>query len=151
MASRYYEQAHLNVPGWEAPLLRLGEVSLQLGDLDGAVSWYQRAEVLPTSTTREPAAVQACVAREREERLEAGTCARYAATWREPGRVRRASLESLLATEPDLAPAWADLVALLDDPALQLAAIEEGLAQDPDPATYGILMVHRTMLMRQGY
>ena len=48
---------------------------------------------------------------------------------------------------PRFAPAWEDLANTLDRDVDRLAAIERGLAAEPDPETKGMLLINKALVL----
>lgn len=139
-AIRYYEQAHRSAPGWAAPLLGLGRSALHQALPEQALAWFDLAAALDAPVdARSGQVLGECVRREQASAVPLGTCANYV----EARRQGAPALRTLLAEAPALAPAWAELVPLLADPAARADAIMRGLAADPEPGTFGVLVVHR--------
>ena len=138
-ASRYYQQAHKAAPGWGQPLLGLGTAGLHLADLDAAGKWFGILSTLDDPVlVRAGQALGECVRREYAGEVGEGTCRTYAAA-----RGDMAALEALVVLAPMLAPAWCDLALEHPDPATRAEALARGLASDPEPATWRILVVVR--------
>ncbi len=143
-AYRYYDQARRTTPGWADPLAGLGRSVLHQGDLDEAAAWYDALAALEAPVlARTGQALGECVRREGSGAVPAGTCVRYAAA-RESGAE---ALQQVLVEAPSLAPAWADLGALLQDSGLREEAIGRGLEADPESGTFGVLVVQQQVLL----
>jgi hypothetical protein len=147
IAGRYFGQAHRNAPDWKAPLTALGRVSLETGALTMALQWFDALGALPEDRDRMGAALSECVRRELALTVPHGVCRQYFYARIESDERRRAALESVLSLAPELAPGWADLVALIEDPASRHAAIDRGLAANPDSLSWGVLAAQRQALL----
>ena len=144
VAYRYYDQARRTTPGWEEPLEGLARSALHQGQLERAGAWYDALAVLDApAPARTGQALGECVRKERGGAVPAGICARYA----EARQSGREALQEVLVDAPGLAPAWADLGGLLEDPVLRSAAVEQGLQGEPEPGTFRVLVVQQQVLL----
>ncbi|GLW70567.1 hypothetical protein Kpho02_28660 [Kitasatospora phosalacinea] len=69
--------------------------------------------------------------------------------WVEDPAAKRAALHSITTRFPGFPPAWNQLSQLLTDHAERAAAVERGLAGDPDPETRGALLINRALLLKR--
>lgn len=67
--------------------------------------------------------------------------------WIRDSRTRAEAVRDLVKRLPQFAPAWMELVFLTDQKDERLAAIENGLAANPDPETKGILQINKALTL----
>lgn len=143
------DRANELAPGWPYPVYDAAYTHLLQGDTAWAEELYAEVDRL------EPRGFFTCkttldmLRRERTGELPAGFSQAFLMLeWAdEPGK--RAALEHIVARYPGFAPAWKELAALLEDPAGQLRALENGLAASPDPETWGMLLLNKAAIIGQ--
>ena len=135
-------------PGWPYPIYDMAYTFLLMNDADNARKYYRKTlELAPRGFFTAITALDA-LEREKKGDLQAGTYLAYLSReWLDdPGK--KAELVRLLVTKvPRFAPAWEDLANTLDRDVDRLAAIERGLAAEPDPETKGMLLINKALVL----
>ena len=145
-------RAHQRVPTWPYPPYDMAYSYLLAGELEQAERWYAVVERLAPRGFFTATTSLATIRRERRGGLPEGFSRAYASLEWLPPAQRRAALEELVVEFPDFAPAWKDLVGLVDSDERRLTAIEHGLAADPDRETAGVLHLNHALLLdRRGH
>ena len=113
-----------------------------MSDFDGARKYYQRT--LELSPRGFFAAMTALHTLEREKNgdLPVGTYLAYVSLeWMQDAAKREHAVREMVERIPQFAPAWKEFASLCDDEGERLAAIENGLAANPDAGTKGMLNI----------
>ncbi len=140
-------RAHQRVPSWPYPPYDMAYSYLLAGELEQAERWYAVVERLAPRGFFTAKTSLATIRRERRGGLPEGFSRAYASLEWLPPAQRRVALEELVVEFPDFAPAWKDLVGLVDTDERRLTAIEHGLAADPDRETAGVLHLNHALLL----
>jgi tetratricopeptide (TPR) repeat protein len=136
--------------GWPYPVYDMAYTFLLTKDADNARKYYRKTvELAPRGFFT---AITALDTLEREQKgdLPAGTYLAYLSLeWLDdPGK--KAKLVRRMVTQvPRFAPAWKDLANTLDGDVERLAAIEKGLAAEPDPETKGTLLINKALVLNR--
>lgn len=140
-------RAHQLEPSWPYPPYDMAFTYLLADDVEQAERWYGVVDRLAPRGFFTAKTALATIQRERRGGLPAGFSRAYATLeWMEPA-ARRGALEELVVEFPDFAPAWKDLAGLLPDDERKLAAIERGLASNPDAETRGVLRLNHALVL----
>src|SRR5262245_10794358 len=122
-------------PDWPYPAYDMAFTYL-LGDyLDEAERWYAHVDALAPRGFFTAKTTLHTIRREQRVELPSGFTKAYALLELQPPEVRVRALEQITAKFPSFAPAWKDYAAQLDDDDARLAALDRGLAADPDDET----------------
>ena len=148
-ALRLLNQAHDLAPSWAYPLYDAAFTHLLMDDPAQAEELYAMVDKM------EPRGFYTCktsldiLRREREGSVPDGFAKSFALLeWTEAAE-KRDILAGIVAQYPDFAPAWKELASLLTDPDEKLAALDQGLAGDPDSDTRGMLLLNKALLLHQ--
>ncbi len=139
-------------PHWPYPVYDLAFTHLLMKDYQNARAYYRKTvDLAPRGFF---AAITALDTLEREQKgdLPVGTYLAYLSLeWMDnPGQKAEAARQ-LVERVPAFAPAWKELAMLSDEDAEKLAAIEKGLAANPDSETKGILQINMALIQdREG-
>ncbi|UWZ83994.1 tetratricopeptide repeat protein [Occallatibacter riparius] len=146
------EQASLLAPEWPYPVYDSAYTFLLMKDFDRARDCYRKT--LKLSPRGFFTAITAAHTLEKEERgeLPPGIYLAYLSLeWLQDPTEKARSVRELVKRCPQFAPGWKELAALAEDDGERLAALESGLAADPDAETEGMLLINRALLFdRQG-
>ena len=145
-----FEQAQTLAPQWPYPSYDAAFTYLMKGDAAKALELYERVDQMaPRGFFTSKTSLQT-LRRERDGRLPPGFARSFATLeWMEDRAQKAAVLRQLTERFPDFAPAWKELASLLTDPEQRLAAIEAGLAADPDAETQTMLLLNKAALLNQ--
>ena len=92
-----------------------------------------------------------CLRRERKGEIGPGAYKMFVLLESRSPSQKKEALNALLKKWPRFPAAWKELSTLLDDDVSRLAAIERGLAYDPDGESRGILLLNKALVLdRQG-
>jgi tetratricopeptide (TPR) repeat protein len=146
------EQASELAPQWPYPMYDMAYTHLLMKDYDGAREYYRKT--LSLSPRGFYTAITAVDTLEKEEKgtLPTGTYLAYLSLeWVEDQGKKARAVRQFVKRLPQFAPGWKELATLADDDREMLAAIEKGLATNPDAETKGMLHVNRALIIeRQG-
>ncbi len=143
-----FQRASNLAPLWPYPAYDTAYTFLLMEETDNARKYYRKTvDLAPRGFFT---AITALDTLEREQKgdLPIGTYLAYLSLeWMdEPGE--KAKLVRKMVTRfPRFAPAWKDFAKTLDTDAEQLAAIERGLAANPDPETKGMLLINKALVL----
>ena len=137
-------------PDWPYPVYDKAYDYLLMEDYDAARVYYsQTVAMAPRGFFTAFTAVD-ILGRELRGEFPPGTYRQYVVLEWVEDRVKRTQLlQAMVDRMPRLAPAWKDLVGLVEDDAERLSAIEKGLAAEPDAETKGMLLINKAVLMDQ--
>jgi len=142
------DEAARLAPDWPYPAYDRAFAHLLLGEFSAALEWYKKTvELSPRGFFTALTAVDV-LTREQAGEFPAGTYRAYLSVeWINDPAERAALLRTLVGRFPRLAPAWRDLSSLINEPEERLAAIERGLACDPDAETRGRLQIDKALIL----
>ncbi|HEY1067352.1 MAG TPA: tetratricopeptide repeat protein, partial [Pirellulales bacterium] len=142
------ERAADNARSWPYPVYDMAFTYLLKGDTEKARKYYRKTiELAPRGFFT---ALTALDALDREARgdLPSGTYLTYLSLeWTKDEKEQAAIVGRLLESSPGFAPAWKSAAVQTDDVAEKLAAIERGLAANPDGETQGILLLNKALVL----
>ena len=142
------ERASSLAPAWPYPVYDMAFTYLLMKDAENARKHYRKAvELAPRGFFT---AITALDALEREAKgdLPAGAYLAYLALeWVDDAGKKADAVQQLVKRVPGFAPGWKELAMQTDTDAEKLAAIEKGLAVNPDAETKGILLVNKALIM----
>lgn len=135
-------------PQWPYPIYDKAYTYLLMGDFNAARAYYERTlELAPRGFFTAITAFDV-LTREQNGEFEPGIYLTYLSLeWMDNPVQKEQILRQLVERFPTFAPAWKDLANLTDDDADRLAAIENGLAAQPDAETHGILLINKAMAL----
>jgi len=143
-------RASVLAPGWPYPIYDMAYTFLLMKNAHNARKYYRKTvELAPRGFFT---AITALDTLEREQKgdLQAGTYLAYLSLeWTDDPATRTELLRKMVTKVPRFAPAWKDLAATLDNDIQKLAAIERGLAVDPDPETKGMLLINKALALNR--
>ena len=135
-------------PQWPYPVYDKAFTYLLMDDFEAARAHYEiTLELAPRGFFTAITAFDV-LTREQNGEFEPGIYQAYLSLeWMGDVDHKEQILRQLVERFPTFAPAWKDLANLTDDDADRLAAIENGLAAEPDAETRGILLINKAVLM----
>lgn len=142
------ERASNLAPAWPYPVYDMAFTYLLMNDSDNARRYY--AKTLELSPRGFFTAITASDALDRELKgdLPAGTYMAYLSLeWMDDAGRRAEAIHQLSNRIPQFAPVWKEQAMLAESNAERLAAIERGLAANPDGESKGILMINKALIM----
>ena len=142
-----FEQASELAP-WPYPLYDKAFTHLLMHDFDAARICYEGTlDLSPRGFFMAITAVHT-LNRERIGDLPRGTYLRFLSLKGLTDEAQKqAAVRELVAQIPQFAPAWKEFALLCDDDDERLAAIETGLAADPDAETKGMLEINKALAL----
>ena len=142
------ERASNLAPQWPYPLYDMAYTYLLMDDDNKARQYYRRTvELAPRGFFT---AITALDTLEREQKGEfpTGTYLEYLSLeWMDDRGKRAEAVRRLAKRVPHFAPAWKELAKISDGDAERLAAIEKGLAAEPDAETKGMLQIDKALVL----
>ena len=119
-----------------------------MADLDGAITYYGKAlELSPRGFFAAITALHT-LTREQNGDLPVGTYLAYVSLeWMKDAAKREHAVREMVERIPQFAPAWKEFASLCDDEGERLAAIENGLAANPDAGTKGMLKINKALAL----
>lgn len=144
-------QAQTLAPQWPHPLYDAAFTVLLQGDAARAEELYSQVDRLAPRGFFTCKTTLDMLRRERcGELFDGFSRAFIQLEWMGSPEQKRGLLQGIVARYPAFPPAWKELSSLLTDPGERMAALEQGLAGDPDPETRGILLINKALLLRDG-
>ncbi len=145
------EKASGLAPAWPYPVYDMAFTYLLMKDAENARKHYRRTvELAPRGFFT---AITALDALEREAKgdLPAGMYMAYLSLeWVDDPEKKAEAVSQLVKRVPSFAPAWKEQAMQAGTDAVMLAAIEKGLAANPDGETKGILLINKALIMDRG-
>jgi tetratricopeptide (TPR) repeat protein len=142
------ERASALAPEWPYPVYDRAYTHLLMADFDGAITCYRKTlELSPRGFFAAITALDTLVREQRRE-LPVGTYLRYVSLeWMTDAAKKEGAVREMVRMIPQFAPAWKELASLYDDDEERLAAIESGLAANPDRGTKGMLEINKALVL----
>jgi tetratricopeptide (TPR) repeat protein len=142
------ERASSLAPAWPYPVYDMAFTYLLMKDAEHARKHYRKTvELAPRGFFTAITALDA-LDREANGDIPAGTYLAYLSLeWMDDAGKKADFVQQLVKRVPSFAPAWKELAMQADTDADQLAAIEKGLAANPDGETKGILLINKALIM----
>jgi tetratricopeptide (TPR) repeat protein len=135
-------------PKWPYPIYDMAYTFLLMQDTANATECYRKTvELSPRGFFT---AITALDTLEREQRgdIPNGTYQAYLSLDAVTERTKKVEMmHHLVAQTPRFAPAWNDIASGLDDDVDKIAAIEKGLAAEPDAETKGMLLINKALVL----
>jgi hypothetical protein len=145
-------RAHLLAPTWPYPLYDAAFTHLLQGDSVKAEALYAEVDRMAPRGFFTCKTSLDCLMRERRGEVPPGFCKAFALLESVDKLTKRRALEGIVAKWPTFAPAWWQLVMILEDDDARFHAIEKGLDANPDPETKGMLLINKALtLARRGH
>jgi thioredoxin-like negative regulator of GroEL len=142
------ERASNLAPEWPYPVYDMAFTYLLMKDAENARKHYRKVvELAPRGFFTAITALDA-LDREAKGDLPAGTYLAYLSLeWLDGAGKKADAVSQLVKRVPGFAPAWKEQAMQADTDAEKLAAIEKGLAANPDGETKGILLINKALIM----
>jgi tetratricopeptide (TPR) repeat protein len=138
-----FTRAAALAPRWPYPLYDRAYTHLLMKNDAAALADYERVlELSPRGFFTAHVAADT-LRREAGGQLMSGLFRAYSMLEHMDEEQRRRIVAQLVEKEPQFAPGWLKWAALAGDPREQLAALERGLAANPDPSTRGMLLLNK--------
>jgi tetratricopeptide (TPR) repeat protein len=119
-------------------------------DYDGARECYRKTLKLSPRGFFTAICALDILEKEHKGDLPTGTYLAYLSLeWMKDQGERARAVRKLVEQLPHFAPAWKDLAALADNDSDRLAALEQGLAANPDPETKGMLRINKALILKR--
>jgi tetratricopeptide (TPR) repeat protein len=141
--ARAYELA----PDWAYPPYDMAFTYVLNGRLDEAEKWYTVVDTIEPRGFFTAKTSLDIIRREQRGELFAGFAKAYAMLEWAPEHQQRQAFAQIAARYPTFAPAWKQLAQLAADDHERLAALDRGLAGDPDDETYGMLVLNKALVL----
>jgi len=147
-AIKLLERASELAPEWPYPVYDRAFTHMLMNDFDGARTYYQRTlELSPRGFFAAITALDTLL-REQNGELPVGTYLGYVSLeWMQDTAKREHAVREMVKKIPQFAPAWKEFASLCDDEGERLAAIESGLAANPDAGTKGMLKINKALVL----
>ena len=135
-------------PEWPYPVYDRAFTHMLMSDFDGARKYYQRTlELSPRGFFAAITALNT-LTREQNGDLPVGTYLAYVSLeWMQDAAKKEHAVREMVERIPQFAPAWKEFASLCDDEDERLAAIENGLAANPDAGTKGMLNISKALVL----
>jgi tetratricopeptide (TPR) repeat protein len=146
-ALELFHQAHKADPTWPYPPYDIAFTYLLHDHLDEAETWYAVVDQLAPRGFFTAKTSLDIIRREKRGEVFKGFAKAYAMLEWEDKETRRTALRQIVERYPGFAPAWKDLAALTDGDQEKLAALDHGLAGNPDDETYGVLISNKALVL----
>jgi tetratricopeptide (TPR) repeat protein len=144
------EKASLLAPHWPYPVYDTAYTLLLLKDFNRAREWYRKTLKLSPRGFFTAITALDCLEKERKGNLPAGTYLAYLSLeWMQDPAEKARAVRQLARQAPHFAPIWRDLAALTENDSEKLAAIEQGLAANPDAETEGMLRINKALTLKR--
>jgi tetratricopeptide (TPR) repeat protein len=145
------ERASNLAPAWPYPVYDMAFTYLLMKDAENARKHYRKAvELAPRGFFTAITALDA-LDREAKGDLPVGTYLAYLSLeWVDDPGKKAAAMSQLVKRVPGFAPAWKEQAMQANTDAEKLAAIEKGLAANPDGETKGILLINKALILDRG-
>jgi tetratricopeptide (TPR) repeat protein len=142
------EQASRLAPTWPYPVYDTAFTELLMGDAENARKHYRKTvELAPRGFFTALTALDA-LDKEAKGNLPAGTYSAYLSLeWMDDPAKKADAVRELVKRVPDFAPVWKEQATQASTDVETLAAIEKGLAANPDGETMGILLINKALIM----
>jgi tetratricopeptide (TPR) repeat protein len=142
------ERASSLAPAWPYPVYDTAFTYLLMKDADNARKYYRKTvELAPRGFFTAITALDA-LDRESKGDLPAGTYLAYLSLeWMDNPGKKAEAVRQLVKRVPGFAPVWKEQAMQVESDAEKLAAIEKGLAANPDSETKGILLINKALIM----
>jgi tetratricopeptide (TPR) repeat protein len=139
-------------PQWPYPVYDRAYTYLLMKDFDAARADYQKTVTLAPRGFFTAITALDILTREQKGEFPLGTYLAYLSLEWVDDRAKRAAMVRHLVNEfPRFAPGWKELAVFADQDSDRLAAIEKGLAAEPDAETRGMLDINKALVLdRQG-
>ena len=140
------------LPQWPYPVYDKAYTHLLMKDFDAARADYQKTVALAPRGFFTAITAADILTREQTGQFPPGTYLEYLALEWVEGRANKIDMVRRLVNRlPRFAPGWKELASFADQDPERLAAIEKGLAAEPDAETRGMLETTRALVLnRQG-
>jgi Flp pilus assembly protein TadD len=142
------ERASSLAPAWPYPVYDTAFTYLLMKDAENARKHYRKTVELAPRGFFTALTALGTLDREAKGELPAGTYLAYLSLeWMSDPSKKAAAVRELVKRVPQFAPAWKEQALQADADADKLAAIEKGLAANPDGETKGILLINKALIM----
>lgn len=140
------DEAQALAPNWPYPTYDKAFTYLLMNDFANARDNYQKTVDLSPRGFFTAITALDTLQREKSGELPEGTYAAYMALeWMSDPEQKARIVSQMVDNFPTFAPAWKDFALQCDDDAEKLAAIEKGLAANPDLETKGMLLINKAL------
>ena len=144
-----FARAHALAPDWAYPLYDVAFTYLLMGDEGRAEEYYASVDRLEPRGFFTSKTFIDSLRRERLGHLPAHFSKAFFLLEHAPRAQKRGMFQKIAERFPHFPPAWKELAVALDDADGRLAAIERGLALDPDRETLGMLIINKALALQQ--
>ena len=145
------QQAIQLQPDWPYPPYDLAFTYLLKGDFDNALAFYQKTDQLAPDGFFTSKTALYTLQGEKAGRFPKGLYAKYMTIeWESDELKKLAIAKELLSAAPEFAPAWKEVAVLSNVKDEKEKALEQGLANNPDAETKGILLINKAIVLNEG-
>ncbi len=146
-------QASDVAPKWPYPVYDKAYTFLLMKDFQAARTYYRMTVALSPRGFFTAVTASDVLAREANGEFPPGTYLAYLSLeWLNDPTQKADMTRQLVKHVPRLAPAWMEMAIIADQDSERLAAIEHGLAANPDAETLGLLQINKALVLnRQGH
>ena len=140
-------------PQWPYPIYDRAYTHLLMHDYEAARIDYQKTvELAPRGFFTAITALDVLTREQKGEFPQGIYLAYLSLEWQSDPVKKLAMVRNLVDRYPQFAPGWKELANLLESDPDRLAAIESGLAAEPDAETRGMLLINKALILdRQGH
>lgn len=145
------EKAMNNEPNWPYPIYDKAYTHLLMGDYQKALEYYRKVDELSPRDFFTTKTAMYTLEGESKGLFPKGLYMAYLSQEWSNETKQRAAFAYLVVNIPNFAPGWLKKSQFTEDDSLKLAEIDQGLSANPDPETYGLLMINKALtLYRNG-
>lgn len=142
------EEAIKIQPTWAYPTYDLAYTYLLKGDFDNALKFYKKTDELEPKGFFTAKTAFYTLEGEKAGIFPKGLYGTYMQIeWTDDNIKKLKIAKKITQNVPKFAPAWKELANLLDDKNERLNAIEQGLSNNPDAETKGILLINKAVIL----
>jgi len=141
------KQAHQLAPDWAYPVYDLAYTYLLQKDFANALKYYEMTDEMAPRGFFTAKTAYWSLKHEQEGNFQEGLYLAFMQIeWMNSDEEKLQVARAITAKFPEYAPAWKIIASKSDDLNERLAAIEKGLASDPDAETLGMLLINRALV-----
>ncbi|MFX1507568.1 MAG: tetratricopeptide repeat protein [Promethearchaeota archaeon] len=141
------EEAQRIAPKWPYPLYDLAFTYLLKEDFRNALLNYEKVDKLAPKGFFTSKVALYTLKKEMSGELPQGMYLSYLQLeWIDDPKEKRERVNSLIEHFPNYPPAWKELLHFVRDISERIKAIENGLKNNPDPETKGVLLINKALI-----
>jgi tetratricopeptide (TPR) repeat protein len=147
-AIKLLKEAHQLAPDWPYPIYDLAYTYLLKGDFENALSYYKMTDSLAPEGFFTSKTALWVLEKEESGTYPKGLYLDYLEIESISDKNKKINIaRNLTEKYPDFAPAWKELAIFSDDNNEKMQFIENGLKNNPDSETKGILLINKALIL----